>query len=145
MEIEKPNNLASYLCTLSHLPPLFFYNTISLLYHSFLTNILIYVNIFLHKTLDNKTDSIYKSELYKTLVEKYLLPIMHGFDIIFEKLSSIFPGTSKATGTVLDYLDGDYDVSLLEAMEFITLELDPKTTNTITDYLGADWQENVIE
>lgn len=73
---------------------------------------------------------------------------MHGFDIIFEKLSSIFPGTSKATGTVLDYLDGDYDVSLLEAMNFITLELDPKITHTITDnitdYLGGDWQEAEI-
>lgn len=63
----------------------------------------------------------------------YLLPIMHGFDIIFEKLSSIFSNTAKATGTVLDYLKGDYDVSLLEAMEFITLELDPKITQAILD------------
>ena len=70
---------------------------------------------------------------------------MHGFDIIFEKLSSIFSGTSKPTGTVLDYLGGDYEVSLLEAIEFITLELDPKITHTITDtitdYLGANWQQ----
>ena len=66
---------------------------------------------------------------------------MHGFDIIFEKLNSIFSGKAKVTGTVLDYLDGDYNVSLLEAMEFITLKLDPRTTQTITDYLGADWQE----
>lgn len=90
---------------------------------------------------DDKTDSVYKSVIYKTAVENYLLPIMHGFDIIFEKLSSIFSGTPKATGTVLDYLDGDYDGSLLEAMKFIKLELDPKITHTITDYLGADWQE----
>ena len=65
---------------------------------------------------------------------------MHGFDIIFEKLSSIFFGTSKVTGIVLDYLGEDYDVSLLEAMEFITLELVPEITHTITDtitdYLG---------
>ncbi|WHA06497.1 hypothetical protein N3Z16_08695 [Candidatus Megaera polyxenophila] len=62
-------------------------------------------------------------------------------NIIFEKLNSIFSGKAKVTGTVLDYLDGDYNVSLLEAMEFITLKLDPRTTHTITDYLGADWQE----
>ncbi len=74
-------------------------------------------------------------------MEKYLLPIRHGFDIIFEKLNSIFSGKAKVTGTVLDYLDGDYNFSLLEAMEFITLKLDPRTTHTITDYLGADWQE----
>jgi hypothetical protein len=70
---------------------------------------------------------------------------MYGFDIIFEKLSSIFFGTSKVTGIVLYYLGGDYDVSLLEAMEFITLELDPEITHTITDtitdYLGANWQQ----
>ncbi|BBB56058.1 hypothetical protein MPCS_00030 [Candidatus Megaera polyxenophila] len=90
---------------------------------------------------DDKTDSIYKSGIYQAAVEKYLLPIMHGFDIIFEKLNSIFSGKAKVTGTVLDYLDGDYNVSLLEAMEFITLKLDPRTTHTITDYLGADWQE----
>lgn len=70
---------------------------------------------------------------------------MHGFDIIFEKLSSIFFVTSKVTGIVLDYLGGDYDVSLLETMEFITLELDPEITHTITDtitdYLGAHWQQ----
>lgn len=62
-----------------------------------------------------------ESGFYQAAVEKYLLPIMHGFDIIFEKLSSIFSGTSKPTGTVLDYLGGDYEVSLLEAIEFITL------------------------
>ena len=82
-----------------------------------------------------------KTGIYQAAVEKYLLPIMHGFDIFFEKLSNIFSGTSKITGTVLDYLGGDYDVSLLEAMEFITLELDPEITHTITDYLGANWQE----
>jgi len=86
-----------------------------------------------------------KSGIYQAAVEKYLLPIMHGFDIIFEKLNSIFFGTSKVSGIVLDYLGGDYDVSLLEAMEFITLELDPEITHTITDtitdYLGADWQQ----
>ena len=86
-----------------------------------------------------------KTGIYQAAVEKYLLPIMHGFDIIFEKLSSIFSGTSKPTGIVLDYLGGDYDVSLLEAMEFITLELDPEITHTITDtitdYLGANWQQ----
>jgi hypothetical protein len=68
-----------------------------------------------------------KSGVYQAAVEKYLLPIMHGFDIIFEKLNSIFSGKAKVTGTVLDYLDGDYNVSLLEAMEFITLKLDPRT------------------
>ena len=77
-----------------------------------------------------------KTGIYQAAVEKYLLPI-----IIFEKLSSIFSGTSKITGTVLDYLGGDYDVSLVEAMEFIKLELDPEITHTITDYLGANWQE----
>ncbi|MBN8523331.1 MAG: hypothetical protein J0M23_05720 [Rickettsiales bacterium] len=86
-----------------------------------------------------------RSGIYQAAVEKYLLPIMHGFDIIFEKLSHIFSSTSKPTGIVLDYLSGDYDVSLLEAMEFITLELDPEITHTITDtitdYLGADWQQ----
>ncbi|WPX99383.1 hypothetical protein Megpolyxen_01267 [Candidatus Megaera polyxenophila] len=86
-----------------------------------------------------------KTGNYQAAVEKYLLPIMHGFDIIFEKLSDIFSSTSKPTGIVLDYLGGDYDVSLLEAMEFITLELDPEITHTITDtitdYLGANWQQ----
>jgi hypothetical protein len=82
-----------------------------------------------------------KSGVYQAAVEKYLLPIMNGFDIIFEKLNSIFSGKAKVTGTVLDYLDGDYNVSLLKAMEFITLKLDPRTTHNITDYLGADWQE----
>lgn len=86
-----------------------------------------------------------KTGIYQAAVEKYLLPIMHGFDIIFEKLSDIFSGTSKVTGVVLDYLGGDYDISLLEAMEFITLELDPEITHTITDtitdYLGANWQQ----
>jgi len=77
-----------------------------------------------------------KTGIYQAAVEKYLLPI-----IIFEKLSIIFSGTSKITGTVLDYLGGDYDVSLVEAMEFIKLELDPEITHTITDYLGANWQE----
>ena len=99
-----------------------------------------------------------KSGFYQAAVEKYLLPVMHGFDIIFEKLNDIFSGTSKATGTVLDYIGGDYGVKTLEAMEFITLESDPKITDIIlelgyilapnsqitdiiTDYLGADWQE----
>lgn len=82
-----------------------------------------------------------KSGIYQAVVEKYLLPIIHGFDIIFEKLSDIFSGTSKVTGIVLDYLGGDYHVSLLEAMEFITLELDPEIIHTITDYLGANWQQ----
>ena len=98
-----------------------------------------------------------ESGFYQAAVEKYLLPVMHGFDIIFEKLNSIFSGESKATGTVLDYIGGDYGVKSLEAMEFITLESDPKITDIamelltlelgpkithiITDYLGADWQQ----
>ncbi len=42
-----------------------------------------------------------KTAIYQAAVEKYLLPIMHGFDIIFEKLAVFFPAHQKLPGQSL--------------------------------------------
>ena len=42
-----------------------------------------------------------KSGFYQAAVEKYLLPVMHGFDIIFEKLAVFFPAHQKLPGQSL--------------------------------------------